>query len=75
MAVLVERQRCLCPNCNELLSYTSADVRMHKKDSTVIYHENGKSIPRIETKVLWILICPTCKNSFKVASFSRYKNL
>ena len=69
MAVLVERQNCYCPNCNELLSYTSKDAYISKNKSPTTYHENGKAISKTRVTTSWYITCPTCSKAFLVKKF------
>lgn len=73
MAVLVERQQTRCPNCDEFLSFTSADARIITKDTPTTVYDAGKNIPMINTRVSWYITCPTCKKSFEAKSYNRLK--
>ena len=74
MAVLVERQQCYCPDCNELLSYSSADAQVVKSNSHTVSYDSRRRIPMIKTTVTWFITCPTCKRYFKVKEFSKARN-
>ncbi len=71
MAVIAVPRQHMCPNCFEMLAYTSKDVSKSEKKEPNTYYQDGKSFQQMRTTIYWFVTCPTCGKLFIAEKYDK----